>query len=475
MPSQSPSVCYTPSVLDSLTDAQWVAFALVLLGMALIGGMLVRRAIPWLAAVYIPTSVVAGFLVLLAGPQVLGEATGGWSLIPPQVVAVLATLPGLLINIVFGGIMVGKKLPSVKRIWDHAAPHALLGSVFSFGQFAIGGLAVSLLLTPLFGLPDAAGSIIEMSFAGGHGTIAGMGGLLEDAGAGELIDIGLGLATLSMLTGVIGGTVLVNWAARSPRLTIARECTSARFTACRLSEVPPNEGDIASDVELGSISRSFGAIAVAIFLGFLVLTGLRAIAGAFGSDLFDRFPLFPFTIIGGFAVQLALSRSGNEGLVERRTVNDITGLSLDMLIAAAIGTLSLAALGANVPSIAILTVLSLAWSVLGLLWLAPLFFRTHWFERGIADYGQSQGNVATGFILAEMADPSHTTGAAMGYGYKQLFYEPFLGGGVLTALSVPLILAVGSLAFGAASAVITVAFIAWGILRNRRAKRGAGA
>src|SRR5262245_47357929 len=210
--------------------------------MALICGVLLRRAIPWLAAVYIPASVLAGFLILLAGPQVLGELTDGWSLVPAQTVPVLATLPGLLINIVFGGIMIGKTLPSMRRIWDHAAPHAILGSVYSFGQFAIGGLAVAWLLTPVFGLPDAAGSILEMSFAGGHGTIAGMGGLLEEAGAGELVDIGLGLATLSMLTGVIGGTVLVNWAARSPRMTIARERTAFRSTACSLSDVPPNEG-----------------------------------------------------------------------------------------------------------------------------------------------------------------------------------------------------------------------------------------
>jgi ESS family glutamate:Na+ symporter len=52
---------------------------------------------------------------------------------------------------------------------------------------------------------------------------------------------------------------------------------------------------------------------------------------------------------------------------------------------------------------------------------------------------------------------------------KQLFYEPILGGGILTALSVPLILGVGSLAFGIASAVATAALIIWGISRNRRA------
>jgi glutamate:Na+ symporter, ESS family len=131
-------------VFESLTEAQWVGFSLVLLGMALIGGMLVRQAVPWLAAVYIPTSVLAGFLILLAGPQVLGEVTNGWSLIPAETIPVLSALPGLLINIVFGGIMVGKTLPSMRRIWNDAAPHAILGGVFSFGQFAIGGLAVTL-------------------------------------------------------------------------------------------------------------------------------------------------------------------------------------------------------------------------------------------------------------------------------------------------------------------------------------------
>ena len=63
-------------MLESLTDPQWVAFSFVMVGMALICGMLVRRVAPWLAAVYIPTSVIAGFLILLAGPEAFGEVTG---------------------------------------------------------------------------------------------------------------------------------------------------------------------------------------------------------------------------------------------------------------------------------------------------------------------------------------------------------------------------------------------------------------
>jgi len=388
--------------------------------MALMCGMLLRRAVPVLAAFYVPASLLAGFLILLAGPNVLGELTDGRSLIPNETVDVLRVLPGLMINVVFGGIMIGKTLPSVRRIWQDAAPHVVLGSVFSFGQFAIGGLAVALLLSPVFGLPDAAGSIIEMSFAGGHGTIAGMRGLLDDAGVGEVADIGLGLATVSILSGVISGTVLVNWAVRNPRIDVAREHTTMRSTASRLSDVPPNEGDNVEDFGLGLLSRGAGAIAIAIFIGFLILSSLRGILGALGSDLFDRFPLFPFTVIGGFVVQLVLTRTRHENLVDRRTINDITGLSLDILIAAAIGTLSIATIAANIPAIVILTALSLTWSLIGFLWLAPRFFPDQWFTRGIADYGQSACTVATGFVLVEMADPAHTSGAAMGYGYKQL-------------------------------------------------------
>lgn len=59
-------------------------FSFVLLGLALICGMLVRQVVPWLAAVYIPTTVLAGLMILLAGPQALGEVTNGWSRFPPR-------------------------------------------------------------------------------------------------------------------------------------------------------------------------------------------------------------------------------------------------------------------------------------------------------------------------------------------------------------------------------------------------------
>lgn len=171
-------------------------------------------------------------------------------------------------------------------------------------------------------------------------------------------------------------------------------------------------------------------------------------------------------MIGGYVVQAVMTKFGQAHLVDRTAVAGIAVLALDFLIAAAIGSMSLAALGANIPALVILTVVAVAWSVLVVLFLAPRIHAENWFEHAMADFGQSQGNVATGFVLADMADPDQQTNVANAYGYKQLTYEPILGGGLITAFSIPLIMAWGSLTFGIVCLVITIGLIVWGLRRK---------
>ncbi|MBV9169526.1 MAG: sodium:glutamate symporter, partial [Chloroflexi bacterium] len=89
------------------SDAQWAGIAFVVLGAVLGLSTLVRRYVPLLGALFIPVSVVAGFLILLLGPQLLGAWTGTSGLIPPRVIAAWSSLPGLLINVVFAAVMLG--------------------------------------------------------------------------------------------------------------------------------------------------------------------------------------------------------------------------------------------------------------------------------------------------------------------------------------------------------------------------------
>nr|WP_228040785.1 hypothetical protein [Nodosilinea sp. LEGE 07088] len=57
--------------------------------------------------------------------------------------------------------------------------------------------------------------------------------------------------------------------------------------------------------------------------------------------------------------------------------------------------------------------------------------------------GQSMGVTATGILLLRMVDPDNSTGAFEGFAYKQLFFEPIVGGGLFTAAAPALISRLG--------------------------------
>lgn len=459
--------------MPDLSTAQEIGLALVLMAVMLGVGWWLRRRLRALQALHVPASVVTGFVILLLGPGVLGAVTGTNGLFPERVLEVWRVLPGLLINVVFAAILIGKTLPAARDVWRAAAPHAIFGSFLSFGQFALGGLLVMTLLGPVFGVAPEAGALLEMSFAGGHGTIAGMGGLLEDAGAPELVDVGLGLATVSMLTGVIVGTWLVRWAITSPRVQVARSSLPSAddvdVDQLHIAPVDEPEDDRSSGIHALTLACSL--IGLAIVLAIVLLWSSRWIGALLGSDLLDSFPLFPVTVIGGAIVQLAVSRTRAAPQVDKRAVEGLSAIALDTLVASAIGTMSLATLGANLPAMFGFTVVGVAWSVVSLRWLAPRLHGRGWFEHAVADFGQSQGNVATGFVLADMVDPRRRTSAANDYGYKQLIYEPLLGGGILTALAVPLITDYGVVPFTVVAALITLALAVWGVRRRSRLDR----
>ena len=186
-----------------------------------------------------------------------------------------------------------------------------------------------------------------------------------------------------------------------------------------------------------------------------------------GSDFFDKFPLFPFTIIGGVLVQVAAVRYKFEWAVNRRAVEGLGGLSVDGIVVCAIGTLSLSALGAHLGPLVILAVASVGWSVFVAMVIGPRVFPKNWFEHSLAEFGESQGNVATCFVMVDMVDPARQTDVVSGYSYRQLVTRPILGGGFVTAMSVPLISNIGLPAFTAGAVTISIAMTVWGIRHAR--------
>src|SRR5690606_1285293 len=111
-------------------------------------------------------------------------------------------------------------------------------------------------------------------------------------------------------------------------------------------------------------------------------------------------------------------------------------------------------------------VASVGWSIFVAMVIAPRVFERNWFEHGLAEFGESQGNVATGFVMVDMVDPQRHTNVVRGYSYRQLLTRPFLGGGFVTALSVPLIASWGLPVFTIVMVTATAALTVWGIRRT---------
>jgi ESS family glutamate:Na+ symporter len=429
-----------------------------------------------LRELFIPTAVIGGFLVVGLGPEGMGRILGGSGVFPNDVFAVWKQLPGVLINVMCASLLLGERLPPLRAIWSISGSHVIMAGVMSAGQFAIGGIVVLLLLEPVFGVDTKAGALIEMSFAGGPGTLAGLAPVLHQYGVGDLLDVGLGLATIGMVSGIVVGTMLVNYAVKSPSIPIVRQNTTSGDEDLDIDHHLPSPDDPPMDEWRGMTQVTAAAVflGVSIAVAIVLLELFRKVFNLAGSDFFDKFPLFPFTILGGVFVQLCATRYDFEWAVNRRAVEGLGGIAIDGIVIGAIGTLSLESLGANIGPLLILAVTAVGWSVFMALVIGRRMFSQHWFEHSIAEFGESQGNPATGFVMVDMVDPSRLTDVARGYSYRQLITRPIVGGGFMTALAVPLIDLCGLRAFTIATAAVAVALTGWGIKRAGHCSRELG-
>jgi len=446
-------------------SASMVGMSFLVLGVVLLLGKLIRLKSPQLQSLFIPSSLIGGFLALLLGPELLGNLVS-WAgfneyffsdgLFPAEMLDVWTTLPGLFINIIFATLFLGKKIPGIREIWFLAGPQVAHGQTIAWGQYVFGILVTLLILTPFFGIDPMAGALIEISFEGGHGTAAGMAATFEELGFSDAADLALGLATVGILFGVVFGIVLLNYGVRKGKTEVLSSADHISLDERYQSGIidfdsRESAGKITTRPEsIEPLSLHFAYVGVAIGIGYIILQVLILIekitwGNATDIYLMSHIPLFPLAMIGGILLQLFLDKFDVHQTLDRNLMMRIQGLSLDILITSAIATLSLTVIGNNLMPFLILATVGIAWNMIAFLFLGPRMMPSYWFERSIGNFGQSMGMTASGLLLMRIADPGNRSPALEGFGYKQLLFEPIVGGGIFTAASVPLIFYFGPL------------------------------
>ena len=372
----------------------------------------------------IPVALLVGGIGFLIGPY------GPFSLLPERVLSIWMQLPTPLLTLVFATLMIGRPIPSVSGLWKPVASQALLGLLLGFGQYVVGGIIVLSFLLPYLGVDPLMGCIIEVGFEGGHGAAAIMGDSFRKLGFPEGLDLGFAMATVGLLASTLLGSGLVvlgrffGWLVPSEQLI----------------NIDLNEIDLESQPleQLRLLLYNFALAGLAVLVGVFFLYCLRFSSiymGDISKQVILAFPVFPLALMGSFCVRFLLEKTGNTKLVSSLFQREIGILSTDLLIITAMAGLNLPLLVNYWVPISILAIGGLIWNLAGMLIFSRLFFREEWFERAIAEFGNSTGVAASGLLLLRLADPRNSTNTLPVFSIKQLFLQPLLSGGLITVIA----------------------------------------
>lgn len=424
---------------------------------------------------FLPSCVIGG----LCGLAIIQTAQLIHHPLPGTWTAEWSALPGFLINIVFACLFLGVVIPGLKTVWKRSASQLAYGQIVAWGQYVVGIGMVAFLLGPIFKLPALFAGILPVGFEGGHGTAAGMGPVFEQLGWAAGKDFALASATCGILSAIIIGIILINWAVRKGYT--ATHIKPVHLTSIDgVNTIPEAQRPIAgrltvSSMAIDTLSLHIVIVAAAVGIGYLLKQGLirteSLVPALEQHHLLSSFPLFPLCMIGGILIQLLIAKCDKSHIVDEGIMKRIQNTALDFLVVAAIATIKLQIVLSGIVPMLILVVCGIGWNIFCITILARRILPDAWFERSIAEMGQSMGVTATGLLLLRVADPEYRTPAAEAFGYKQLLHEPFMGGGLWTGMAIPLIAGVGMIPVFVISLVAIICWMIIALFLNRRAVR----
>jgi ESS family glutamate:Na+ symporter len=438
--------------------------AILLAAGLLVVGVFLRLRLRVLRLLYVPAAVVAGTLgfALAQGVLTNGAVTsrlpslGAWG---KDVLAEWGSWPGTLIAVVFAGLLLERpRAKSFAEALRRGVRSGVLAWVIILGQLLIGLAVYAAFVRPVNrAIPPTFGQLLEISWAGGHGSAAGMGAIYDRQGFTDGRDLAFFSATVGLIYGVLSGLAFVNlairrgWVNRQSKSDPPRSGDDVAPLSSQAVDSPPTTPTLPPGV-VEPLVPAILVLAVAVVVGLLLQRGFFALAGlALGADdpalrtqpidYAANVPLFLFTLLGGWVVRRAAEMTGAIRYVDAVAVQRFVGIAMEFLIVAGLATMRVESIGRFGWPLVVMLVLAAVWSGFCLLVLARVLLpRAYWFELGLLNYGFSTANTPQGLMLLRIVDPDLRTNAATDYAVAAPLSAPFIGGGIITFLVLPVLL-----------------------------------
>ena len=394
------------------TFTPWTLFVDIgIISLLLLIGKLMRVKIKWVQKLFIPPSLLAGFIGLACGPH-------GFDILPLS--NQTGTYAGILIAFIFGALpLTSQKTKGdnkeIGKMWVYSQTGMLL-------QWAFGGLLGLLILNHIWPLNPAFGITMPSGFCGGHGTAAAIGQAFGQLGHDEILTLAMTAATFGIVASVILGLIFVKWGAKNKHTTYLADYKDLP-SELRTGLLPPEKRESIGESTCSSISidsLTFNlAIICAIALGGY---GISKLAAHFmpGFEL----PVFSCAFVFGILFKKLLDKTRASESICPQTVGHISGAMTDYLVAFGIASIKLSVVLEYIVPLAILLLSGLIVTLIYVFFMARKLMKECWFEKALFTWGWFTGTMAMGIALLRVVDPKMKSRCMDSYALAYLFIAP---------------------------------------------------
>ncbi|MDC7240513.1 MAG: sodium:glutamate symporter [Spirochaetales bacterium] len=428
-----------------------------IISVALLLGTLIRSKVRFFQKYLIPNSLTAGFILLVfynwIGPL------WGWTTVS------LENMVFHFLNLSFIAMIlrVGKKQESNKKAVFSMA--TTLVTQYALQCF-VGTILTLIMIKTIFpGLFPGFGLFATLGFSLGPGQAFAIGTGWEQLGFDGLGSVGLTFGAIGFLLACFGGIFLINFGLRKgwiyPEHVSGLEKATVRAGVVKRGETAP-DGTVENKTSAEAIDPlSFNAALILgtyliSYLLLRVLNWLLAFAGPLGTELAVNLwgVMFIFCAVVAMFVKFILKSLNLEYIVDDQRMTRVAGFSVDFMVAASVGAISVAVLMEYWFPILIIAAVSGTVTIITHIWLSSRIFEDHSFYRAILIYGAVTGTLPTGLALLRIIDPEFETPASKDYMYAS---------GIVFMIVIPILVTANMPAYGALRDSLVPTWIVFGI------------
>ena len=395
--------------------------ALSLLSVLLLVGTFLRAKVKLFQSLYLPASVIGGFIGMIISPEILGRFSN-YS-ISEEWIKTYSLLPGILSVPIFAAIPLGMFLNENKNIKSMYPSKVLI----CFGLFQCASMTQSAIgyatnmffnkINPQLNMYRTFGYELSAGFAGGHGLAAATGKLLEGFGIPQweiAQGVALTTATIGLIGGIVFGIIFINLAVRKNKTKIIKRIND---NADKSMEVGYNK-DINKQNSLGRetfLSSSIETITFHLAIIFTVC-GIAYIVLNFVKKMniagLNVLPVWTYSMIIMFALNFIIKKLNLVWMVDAKVKAKIMGTLSDFAIVSAMTSLPIKAIINYIAPITVMCILGFIITYLLVFPLNSFFFKEDYsFERAIISWGTLTGVLITGMTLLKICDPEYKSPA----------------------------------------------------------------